>query len=59
MFAQAYPPEPGKRHAQDEGNPLTETVRDFLDPADFYNTLKKRGMEFYTGVPDSLLKVRG
>jgi phosphonopyruvate decarboxylase len=35
---------------------MTETVRDFLDPADFHNLLKKKNMDFYAGVPDSLLK---
>ena len=40
----------------DEETPLTETVRDFLDPGDFYSLLKSRGLDFYTGVPDSLLK---
>lgn len=35
---------------------LTETIRDFLDPAEFYNLLGRRGIDFYTGVPDSLLK---
>lgn len=42
-------------HAEDE-TPLTETVRYFLDPEDFYGLLKEKGMDFYTGVPDSLLK---
>lgn len=36
--------------------PLTETVRDFLSPAEFYGLLKENAMDFYTGVPDSLLK---
>jgi phosphonopyruvate decarboxylase len=27
-----------------------------LNPADFYNMLKKHGIHFFTGVPDSLLK---
>jgi len=35
---------------------MTELGRDFIDPADFYNCLKKNGVEFFTGVPDSLLK---
>jgi len=43
-------------NANDEETPLTETIRDFLNPADFYKTLKERGLDFYTGVPDSLLK---
>ncbi|CAD5126187.1 DgyrCDS14358 [Dimorphilus gyrociliatus] len=42
---------------RNEGNePFTELVRDFLAPADFYTLLKKYGMDFYCGVPDSLLK---
>lgn len=36
--------------------PLTELVRDFLDPGEFYELLQSHGMDFYTGVPDSLLK---
>ncbi|XP_066999369.2 phosphonopyruvate decarboxylase isoform X2 [Anabrus simplex] len=35
---------------------LTELVRDFLDPADFYNALRNIGINFFCGVPDSLLK---
>jgi hypothetical protein len=35
---------------------MTELVRDFLDPANFYQSLKKIGIDFYCGVPDSLLK---
>lgn len=37
-------------------DPITETVRDFLEPAEFYGLLKENGIDFYTGVPDSLLK---
>jgi phosphonopyruvate decarboxylase len=36
--------------------PMTETVRDFLPPDEFYNLLKRNGMDFYVGVPDSLLQ---
>lgn len=36
--------------------PFTELERDFLEPEDFYNLLKSKGIDFYTGVPDSLLK---
>lgn len=36
--------------------PLTETVRDFLDPADVTSFLAEQGLNFYTGVPDSLLQ---
>lgn len=39
-----------------EETPLTETIRFFLQPSDFYNVLKENQMDFYTGVPDSLLK---
>jgi phosphonopyruvate decarboxylase len=35
---------------------MPETLRFFLDPADFYNMLKEKNIDFYTGVPDSLLK---
>ena len=34
---------------------MTEKVRDFLEPSDFYALLKERGLDFYAGVPDSLL----
>lgn len=42
-------------HADTE-TPLTETLRYFLEPSDLYEILKEKGMDFYTGVPDSLLK---
>lgn len=36
---------------------MPELVRDFLDPADFYQQVKAVcGIDFYCGVPDSLLK---
>ena len=35
---------------------FTETNRDFLKCYDFYNLLKDNDIDFYTGVPDSLLK---
>lgn len=36
---------------------MTELVRDFLDPAEFHRLLQKvAGVEFFCGVPDSLLK---
>lgn len=44
------------REKEQSDTPLTETVRDFLDPSDFFSELKSRGLDFYTGVPDSLLK---
>lgn len=40
----------------EEAGVLTELVRDFLDPAVFYQQLKNKGIDFYCGVPDSLLK---
>jgi phosphonopyruvate decarboxylase len=30
--------------------------RSFLEPSFFYNELHKREIDFFTGVPDSLLK---
>ncbi len=36
---------------------MTELLRDFLDPAEFYEACRKiAGVEFFCGVPDSLLK---
>lgn len=35
---------------------MTETVRDFLAPSEFYSLLLENDMDFFTGVPDSLLK---
>ena len=46
----------GKDQKPEELGALSELVRDFLDPAEFVGHLKKRGIDFYTGVPDSLLK---
>jgi phosphonopyruvate decarboxylase len=37
-------------------SPHSELVRDFLDPALFYDDLKAKDLDFFTGVPDSLLK---
>jgi phosphonopyruvate decarboxylase len=39
-----------------ETGPLEEIERDFLPPDVFYKQLKERGFDFFTGVPDSLLK---
>jgi len=36
--------------------PLTELVRDFIDPKEFFDVLHREGVEFFAGVPDSLLK---
>lgn len=35
---------------------MTELVRDFLDPGDFYRAVHDIGISFFCGVPDSLLK---
>jgi phosphonopyruvate decarboxylase len=36
---------------------MTELIRDFLDPAEFFRALKNVGnIDFFCGVPDSLLK---
>lgn len=35
--------------------PLNELDRDFLEPEQFYHTLKNKNFDFFTGVPDSLL----
>ena len=40
----------------DAETPLTETVRYFLEPKDLYESLAELGLDFYCGVPDSLLK---
>lgn len=40
----------------DLARPMTELVRDFIDPREFCLYLKSIGVDFYTGVPDSLLK---
>ena len=39
-----------------EAGPLEETERDFLPPNVMYEALIERGVDFFTGVPDSLLK---
>jgi hypothetical protein len=36
---------------------MTELIRDFLDPAEFFKAVQKiGGIEHFCGVPDSLLK---
>jgi len=40
----------------EEAGSFTELVRDFLDPADFHAAVKRQGIDFFAGVPDSLLK---
>lgn len=46
-----------EQHARNqEAGMLTELVRDFLNPAEFYKIMQKIGIDFFCGVPDSLLK---
>ena len=35
---------------------MLELVRDFLDPAEMYKAIRNIGVDFFCGVPDSLLK---
>ena len=36
---------------------MTELIKDFLDPAEFFNAVRSiAGIEYFCGVPDSLLK---
>jgi len=42
--------------AKSDDSNMSETLRYFLDPADLYSILKEKDIDFYTGVPDSLLK---
>ncbi|XP_031550083.1 uncharacterized protein LOC116287539 [Actinia tenebrosa] len=44
-----------KKRNEDAGQ-FTELVRDFLDPKEFYNSIRAHNMDFFCGVPDSLLK---
>lgn len=39
-----------------DSGPLEETEKDFLPPDAFYRLLTERGFDFFTGIPDSLLK---
>lgn len=45
-----------QKKRNEEAGQFTELVRDFLDPKDFYNSIRAHNMEFFCGVPDSLLK---
>ena len=45
-----------QQQRNEEAGELTELVRDFLDPSVFYQQLKKKDIDFFCGVPDSLLK---
>ena len=37
-------------------NPITETERNFINSKELYDLLSSHNIDFYTGVPDSLLK---
>eukprot|EP00047_Mylnosiga_fluctuans_P001445 m.220381 g.220381 ORF g.220381 m.220381 type:complete len:434 (+) comp10369_c0_seq1:63-1364(+) len=53
------PTTPRKSNLVREAEPdeaMTELIRNFLEPAQFYQALKNIGIDFFTGVPDSLLK---
>ncbi|ODM99585.1 Phosphonopyruvate decarboxylase [Orchesella cincta] len=45
-----------QRKRNEDAGVMTELVRDFLEPSAFYKAVKEIGIDFYTGVPDSLLK---
>jgi len=45
-----------KKKRNEEAGSYTELVRDFLDPKDFHTAVQKEGIDFFCGVPDSLLK---
>jgi len=47
---------PKQQARNEEAGSFTELVRDFLDPADFHRAVRKQGIDFFCGVPDSLLK---
>ena len=41
---------------ESEELPYLELTRDFVNPKEFLEVLQKNGVNFFTGVPDSLLK---
>ncbi|KAH3830424.1 hypothetical protein DPMN_103668 [Dreissena polymorpha] len=45
-----------QKKLNEEAGELTELVREFLDPATFFNQLRGIDINFFCGVPDSLLK---
>ncbi|OWF51607.1 uncharacterized protein LOC110448928 [Mizuhopecten yessoensis] len=45
-----------QRNRNQDAGELTELVRDFLDPALFYKAVNSIGIDYFCGVPDSLLK---
>lgn len=45
-----------QKKRNEEVQDMTELIRDFLDPAEFYQAVQNIGVNFFCGVPDSLLK---
>ncbi|KAK3713155.1 hypothetical protein QZH41_010049 [Actinostola sp. cb2023] len=45
-----------QQRRNEEAGQFTELVRDFLNPKEFYDSIRAHNMEFFCGVPDSLLK---
>jgi hypothetical protein len=45
-----------QKKRNEEIKEMTELIRDFLDPADFYKAVQAIDIDFFCGVPDSLLK---
>lgn len=54
LFSPQQYEEQQKRNA--DAGELTELVRDFLQPDEFYKSCLNIGVDFFCGVPDSLLK---
>jgi len=47
---------PKQQARNEDAGSFTELVRDFLDPGDFHQAVRRQGIDFFCGVPDSLLK---
>jgi len=47
---------PQQQARNEDAGSFTELVRDFLDPQDFHAAVRRQGIDFFCGVPDSLLK---
>jgi hypothetical protein len=46
-----------QKKRNEESGAETELIRDFLDPAEFFKAVQRiGGIDFFCGVPDSLLK---
>ncbi|KNC83523.1 phosphonopyruvate decarboxylase, variant [Sphaeroforma arctica JP610] len=48
--------DPNGHQFEQDDKQFTELYRDFLKPASFYNACGRYGIDYFTGVPDSLLK---